>query len=117
MYQLTFSEQSLAELDRFDKGKQLQLVSEISELANKAFRGNTIDIPIFHRDGKIFYRLKIDDFRAYVEKTDDFSIFCHYILPQHTLSDFLFRAKFPVSEEQMVEQHTSFWKYLESLKK
>ncbi|MDR1413602.1 MAG: hypothetical protein LBI56_01530 [Puniceicoccales bacterium] len=117
MYQLTFSEQSLTELDRFDKGEQLQMVSEISELANKAFRGDLADIPIFHRDGKVFYRLKVDSLRAYIEKIDDASVFCHYILPQHTLSDFLFRSKFPVSAEQMIEQHTSFWKYLESLKK
>jgi mRNA interferase RelE/StbE len=52
-----------------------------------------------------------------VEKIDDTSLCCHYILPQHSLSDFIFRTKLPVSEEQMVEQHSSFWKYLESLKK
>ncbi|MDR1595621.1 MAG: cytotoxic translational repressor of toxin-antitoxin stability system [Puniceicoccales bacterium] len=117
MYQLTFSEQSLCELDSLDKMKQLQLVNGISELADKAFKGNRPDIPSFQRDGKTFYRLKIDTFRVYIEKVDGSSITCHYVLPQHTLSDFLFRAKFPVSEEQMIEQHTSFWKYLESLKK
>jgi mRNA interferase RelE/StbE len=117
MYQLTFSEQSLGELDGLDRNKQLQLVSGISELAEKAFKGKQSSIPSFQRNGKTFYRLKIDTFRIYIEKIDDSSIVCHYVLPQHTLSDFLFRAKFPVSEEQMVEQHTSFWKYLESLKK
>ncbi|MDR2737977.1 MAG: cytotoxic translational repressor of toxin-antitoxin stability system [Puniceicoccales bacterium] len=117
MYQLTFSGQSLAELDKLGKEKQLQLFSEISELSEKAFKSVGGDVTSFRRDGKVYYRLKVDTFRIYVEKIDDSSLLCHYILPQHTLSDFLFRAKFPVNEEQMVEQHSSFWKYLESLKK
>jgi mRNA interferase RelE/StbE len=117
MYQLTFSEQSLTELDKLDKDKQLRLFNEISDLAGKAFKSTKSEIPSFHRDGKIYYRLKIDTFRIYVEKVDDSSLLCHYILPQHTMADFLFRAKFPVNEEQMLEQHSSFWKYLESLKK
>jgi mRNA interferase RelE/StbE len=116
MYQLTFSEQSLSELDKFAKDKQLQLVSRISESAVKAFKGDDSSIPSFCRDGKTYYRLKIDTLRIYVEKINNDTLYCHYILPQHTLSDFLFRAKFPVSEMQMIEQHSSFWKYLESLK-
>ena len=31
--------------------------------------------------------------------------------------DFLLRNKFPVSEQQLVEQQTKFWQYLESLRK
>ena len=34
-----------------------------------------------------------------------------------TLEDALFRLKLPVSEQQLVEQHSKFWKYLESLTK
>ncbi|MDR3144348.1 MAG: cytotoxic translational repressor of toxin-antitoxin stability system [Puniceicoccales bacterium] len=117
MYQLTFSEQSLSEIDKLGKEEQLRLVSRISELANVAFKSKGAGIPSFRRNGKTYYRFKIDASRVYVEKVDGEMLFCHYILPQHTLSDFLFRAKFPVSEEQMVERHSSFWKYLESLKK
>jgi hypothetical protein len=40
-----------------------------------------------------------------------------YILQQHSLEDFLLRNKLPVSEEQLVEQHSKFWKYLETLTK
>jgi mRNA interferase RelE/StbE len=117
MYQLSFSEQSLSEMDKLDKEEQLKLVAEISELSKKAFKEGDSSIPVFNRRGKSYYRLKTGTFRAYVGKIDDTSLCCYYILPQHSLSDFLFRAKFPVSEEQMVEQHSSFWKYLESLKK
>ncbi|MDR0742427.1 MAG: cytotoxic translational repressor of toxin-antitoxin stability system [Puniceicoccales bacterium] len=116
MYQLTFSEQSLSELDKFAKDDQLQLVSRISELSAKAFKNEDSNIPNFCRDGKTYYRLKVDTLRVYVEKINSDTLYCHYVLPQHTLTDFLFRAKFPVSEMQMIEQHSSFWKYLESLK-
>lgn len=117
MHQLTFSDQSLAELDKLDKDQQLQFVSLISDVAMKEVASKRPTLPMFQRDGKIYYRIKIGTSRVYVEKTSSDSVFCHYILPQYTLSDFLFRTKFPVSEEQMVEQHASFWKYLESLKK
>jgi mRNA-degrading endonuclease RelE of RelBE toxin-antitoxin system len=116
MYQLTFSEQSLSELDKLAKDEQLQLVSRISEFSAKAFKNDDTNIPSFCRGEKTYYRLKIDTFRGYAEKINSNSLYCHSILPQHALSDFLFRAKFPVSEMQMIEQHLSFWKYLESLK-
>lgn len=117
MYQLTFSEQSMSELEKLDRENQLSFVSKISEASNRAFSDDGNSIPKFQRDGKLFYRIKVDSSRIYIEKTGQETILCHYILPQHTLSDFLFRSKFPVSEEQMIEQHSSFWKYLESLKK
>jgi mRNA interferase RelE/StbE len=36
-------------------------------------------------------------------------------LHQHTLSDFVYRNKLPISDGQMFEQCDSFWKYLESV--
>lgn len=117
MYQLTFSEQSMSELEKLNREDQLSFVSKISDASNRAFTENHNTIPKFQREGKTFYRIKVDTYRAYIEKTGEETILCQYILPKHTLSDFLFRSKFPVSEEQMVEQHSSFWKYLESLKK
>jgi hypothetical protein len=38
-----------------------------------------------------------------------------YILHQNSLEDFLLLNKLPVSEQQLVEQHSKFWKYLEGL--
>ena len=40
-----------------------------------------------------------------------------YILHEQSLEDFLLRNNLPVSEQQLVEQHSKFWKYLESLSK
>ena len=38
-----------------------------------------------------------------------------YILHHRSLEDFLLRNKLPVSEAQLAEQHSKFWKYLETL--
>jgi len=41
----------------------------------------------------------------------------HYILHKNTLEDFLLRNKLPVSEQQLIEQNSKFWVYLENLTK
>ncbi|MDR1255423.1 MAG: cytotoxic translational repressor of toxin-antitoxin stability system [Puniceicoccales bacterium] len=114
MYQLTFSEQSLAEMDKLDINARLRMIEQLSSLTDQALNGN---LPKIQRNGTSFFRVKIDSLRAYLEPRPDGQLFCHYILHQHTLSDFVFRSKLPVSEEQMVEQYSSFWKYVDSLRK
>ena len=44
-------------------------------------------------------------------------LFSHVILDKNSMGDFIFRTKLPFKEEQAIEQHQSFWKYLESLRK
>ncbi|MDR3273743.1 MAG: cytotoxic translational repressor of toxin-antitoxin stability system [Puniceicoccales bacterium] len=117
MYQLNFSEQSLAEMDKLDIYARLHLIEQLSSLSDQAFKGQGGNLPKIQRDGVSFFRIKINSFRAYLEPRADGQLFCHYILPQHTLSDFVFRSKLPISEEQMIEQHSSFWKYVDSLRK
>jgi mRNA interferase RelE/StbE len=117
MYQLNFSDQSLAEINKLEIGDQLHLIEQLSTLSDQAFKEKITDLPRIQRGGLSFFRIKIDSFRAYLEPRSNGQLFCHYILPQHTLSDFIFRSKLPISEEQMIEQHSSFWKYVDSLKK
>lgn len=117
MHQVTFSDQSIMELNKLQPEEQMLLVETLSnirpeELQNKKFA----DLGKIHRDGKIYYRLRPKDYRIYFEIKENGILFCHYILHQHTFSDFLFRSKLPVTEEQMVEQNQSFWKYIETLK-
>lgn len=114
MYQVTFSNQSILELNKLEPEIKLHLIDSLSNIQALDLDKAT-DIGHFQRDGTRFYRLRPKDFRIYFEIKDDEILFCHYILPQHTLSDFIFRFKLPVSEEQMLEQHQSFWKYLETL--
>jgi mRNA interferase RelE/StbE len=116
MYQVNFSDQSIVELNRLDKVVQMELIEALSGLTQDQIKHAEGGVGHLNRDGKVFYRLRAGDFRVYFEVRDD-CLFSHYILHQHSLADFVFRFKLPFTEEQSIEQHQSFWKYLESLKR
>jgi len=116
MYQVTFSEQSMRELNRLDKLEQLVAIEPISQIRPEDLARPREPLGKFHRNGKDFYRLRAGDFRFYFEAQGD-TLHTHYILHKASLEDWLFRMKLPVSEQQLVEQNSKFWKYLESLTK
>ncbi len=116
MYQVTFSEQSMHELNQLDKLAQLDLIEPISSLKPADLANPREPLGRFHRGKREYYRLRSGDYRLYFEiKTE--SLHTHYILHRNSLEDFLLRNKLPVSEQQLVEQNSKFWKYLESLTK
>lgn len=114
MYQVTFSEQAMRELNRLDKLVQLDLVAPISALTGADLAHPREPLGRFHRGGKEFYRLRAGDYRFYFEMLGE-TLHVNYILHKNSLEDFLLRNKLPVSEQQLAEQHSKFWKYLESL--
>lgn len=116
MYQVTFSEQAMAELNRLDKLTQLAIVEPISVLRAADFAHPREPLGRFHRGGRVFYRLRSGDFRFYFE-VEGATLHVLYILHKNSLEDFLLRNKLPVSEQQLAEQNSKFWKYLESLTK
>lgn len=116
MFQVNFSEQSMAELNKLDVLQQMQLVEQISNLTPEQLASAKEPLGRFNREGQTFYRLRAGDFRCYFEVNGD-QLSVNYLLHKNTLTDFIFRTKLPITEEQMAEQHSSFWKYLESLKK
>ena len=116
MYQLTFSEQSMRELNKLDKLSQLSAVEPISNLKPSDLANPREPLGRFHRAGRTLYRLRAGEFRFYFEVNGE-TILTHYILHRNSLEDFLLRNKLPVSETQLVEQDSKFWKYLESLTK
>ena len=115
MFQVNFSEQSMHELNQLDKGSQMLLMEIFSSLTQEQLNHPNDELGRFNRNGKTFYRIRAGEFRIYFEKNKN-SLFAHYILHKNTLSDFVFRFKLPVTEEFMIEQHDSFWKYLESIR-
>jgi mRNA interferase RelE/StbE len=116
MYQITFSDQSLTEFNKVDKIFQLQFIDKLSNFCEECLRKKFSNVKKFRRENNDIYRCRIDNLRVYFELKDEI-IFCTYILHQHTLSDFVYRNKLPISDEQMFEQYDSFWKYLETLRK
>lgn len=116
VYQVTFSEQAMRELNRLDKLAQLDVIEPISTLKPSDLAHPREPLGRFHRGGKEFYRLRCGEFRFYFEVRRD-TLHVDYILHKNSLEDFLLRNKLPVSEQQLVEQDSKFWKYLESLTK
>lgn len=116
MYQVTFSEQSMHELNKLDKLVQLEAVEPISSLKPSDLANPREPLGKFNRGGRPLYRLRAGEFRFYFEVNVE-TLHTLYILHKNSLEDFLLRNKLPVTEEQLVEQHSKFWKYLETLTK
>lgn len=114
MFQVNFSDQSMRELNKLDKLAQLAAIEPITRLTPADLASPREPLGRFSRGGKIFYRLRAGDFRFYFEVRGE-TLHTHYILHKDSLEDLLFRTKLPVSEQQLFEQHSKFWKYLESL--
>lgn len=116
MYQVTFSAQSMHELNKLDKLTQLDVIDPISSLKPDDIAHPREPLGKFARGKDVFYRLRAGEHRFYFTVHGD-TLHTHYILHKNSLEDFLLRNKLPVSEQQLVEQHSKFWKYLESLTK
>ncbi len=116
MYQVTFSEQAMRELNRLDQLAQLEAIDPIGSLKPDDLAHPREPLGRFRRGEREFYRLRAGEFRFYFQAKGE-SLHVDYILHKNSLEDFLLRNKLPVSEQQLVEQHSKFWKYLESLTK
>lgn len=106
----------MRELNRLDKLAQLDVIEPISTLKSGDLVHPREPLGRFHRGGKEFYRLRAGEFRFYFEVRRD-TLHVDYILHRNSLEDFLLRNKLPVTEQQLIEQDSKFWKYLESLTK
>ncbi len=116
MFQVNFSTQAMQELNKLDKLAQLDAIDPISNLKAADLAHPREPLGQFRRGQKLLYRLRAGDFRFYFEVHGE-TLHVDYILHKNSLEDFLLRNKLPVSEQQLVEQHSKFWKYLESLTK
>ena len=116
MYQVTFSEQAMQEMNKLDKLVQLTAIEPLGALKPSDLASPREPLGRFHRSGKEYYRLRVDEHRFYFQVTAETLHVC-YILHRNSLEDFLLRNKLPVSEQQLFEQDSKFWKYLENLRK
>ena len=115
MYQVNYSEQSLQELEKLPMQKQLALTKPLTKLTESQLAHPEDPLDRFSRNGKDVFRLRAGEYRIYFER-DGISLFTICILHKNTLTDFVFRTKLPISEGQLLEQHSSFWKYLDTFK-
>jgi mRNA-degrading endonuclease RelE of RelBE toxin-antitoxin system len=115
MYQVTFSEAAMHELNKLDKLSQLDAIEPIGSLKSSDLEKPREPLGRFHREGHTLYRLRAGEHRFYFEVREKETLHVLYILHHRSLEDFLLRNKLPVSEAQLAEQHSKFWKYLETL--
>ena len=106
----------MRELNRLDKLAQMAVIEPLSSLKASDLAHPREPLGRFHRGERQYYRLRAGDYRLYFE-TQGETLHTHYILHRNSLEDFLLRNKLPVTEQQLVEQNSKFWKYLESLTK
>ena len=58
------------------------------------------------------YRFRTNDCRIYFEVADDFVV-VHRVLHKNSFSDFLFRSKMPISEDEQLAKSKHFWKLID----
>ncbi len=117
MFQVTFDRQPMIELNKLDKLTQLTALDPLSNLGASDLKHPREPLGKMSRGGQELYRLRSGDLRFYFEVRGEDTLHVLYILHEHSLEDFLLRNKLPVSDAQLTEQHSKFWKYLESLTK
>ena len=112
MLQIVFNEISAAEISRLGTLDQLTLLdafkvteADLAELDGDRF-GELI------RDGKTLYRFRTEDYRIYFEVSDE-HVVVHRLLHKNTFSDFLFRAKMPLSEDEQLADSKHFWQLID----
>ena len=113
MFQVTFSDQAMAELNKLPTLDQMTVVEAFSGLTAADLAKGKPDLGKVRREGHTYHRLRVGDFRVYFESKGD-AQHAHFILHRHTYRDFAFRTHLPVDiDEQSVEANKAFWTYLE----
>ncbi len=112
MFQIIFNELSAGELSALPKTLQLTLLSEFHILPEDLDRLDGEKFGRIERDGKKLYRFRANDYRIYFGPCAE-GVTIHRILHKNTLSDFLFRSKLPMAEDDQLGQTKAFWKLID----
>jgi mRNA-degrading endonuclease RelE of RelBE toxin-antitoxin system len=112
VFQIVFNEISAAEISRLSILDQLDLVDsfKVSETDLDNLDGDRFGK--IERDGKVLYRFRARDYRFYFEVKSG-SVIVHRLLHKGTFSDFLFRSKMPLAEDEALAQSKHFWKLID----
>jgi len=112
VFQIVFNEISAAEISRLGTLEQLELLDEfkVSEKDLEKIDGERFGK--IEREGKTLYRFRAKDHRFYFEVKDG-AVIVHRVLSKGTLSDFLFRSKMPLGEDEELAKSKHFWKLID----
>ena len=112
VFQIVFNEISAAELSRLDTLEQLELMDQFKVTQDDLDRLDGERFGMIERDGKKLYRYRAEDWRVYFEVKDG-AVVVHRVLHKGTFSDFVFRSKIPLAEDEELAQSKHFWKLID----
>ena len=112
VFQIVFNEISAAEISQLDTLEQLDLIEEFKVTQSDLDKLDDERFGRIERDGKVLYRFRTKDWRIYFEVKDQ-SVVVHRVLHKGTFSDFVFRSKIPLAEDEELAQSKHFWKLID----
>lgn len=112
MLQIVFNEISAAEISRLGTLEQLELLDEFKVSEKDLERLDDERFGRIRREGKTLYRFRARDFRFYFEVVEG-AVVVHRVLHKNTFSDFLFRSRMPMSEDEELARSKHFWKLID----
>ncbi len=112
MFQIVFNKISAAEMAAMPKELQLDLLAEFQFLPDDFENSVGESFGVVERDGKKLLRYRAKDYRIYFEKSEE-GIVIQRVLHKNTLSDFLFRARLPMAEDEQLAKTGAFWELIE----
>ena len=112
VFQIVFNEISAAELSRLDTLEQLELMDQFKVTQDDLDDLDGERFGKIERDGKELYRYRAEDWRVYFEVKDG-AVVVHRVLHKGTFSDFVFRSKIPLAEDEELAESKHFWKLID----
>lgn len=112
MFQIVFNEISANEISQLDTLEQLDLLDQFKVTEDDL---ETLDGERFgriEREGKVLHRFRAGEWRIYFE-VDEGKVVVHRVLHKGTFSDFLFRSKIPLAEDEELAESKTFWKLID----
>jgi len=112
VFQIVFNEISAAELSSLGTLEQLDLIDEFQVSEDDLNRLSGERFGKIERDGRVLHRFRAKDYRFYFEVKEG-SVVVHRVLHKGTFSDFLFRSKMPLAEDEALAGSKHFWKLID----
>ena len=112
VFQIVFNEISAKEISQLDTLEQLQLLDEFKVTEKDIENLDDERFGKIERNGKELYRFRSEDWRFYFEVLKE-QVVVHRVLHRGTFSDFLFRSKLPMAEDEALAESKHFWNLID----
>lgn len=110
--QIVFNEISAAEISQLGTLEQLELLDEFKVSEQDLDRLDDERFGRIERDGKTLYRFRARDHRFYFEVVGG-AVVVHRVLHRGTFSDFRYRSRLPLSEDEQLAKSKHFWQLID----